>query len=121
MPVARAENLFDGIAADLPAELSATLHRAEGLRIERIVSQGHASPPGFWYDQAEHEWVLVLQGAAELQFAGDATPVKLAAGSYLFIPAHAKHRVSATSATEKTVWLAIHYRPGKTDRPAGPA
>ena len=30
---------------------------ALGLRIERIVSEGHVSPEGFWYDQDEPEWV----------------------------------------------------------------
>jgi hypothetical protein len=55
-------NLFNGIPSDLPEELFATLHQARGLRIERIVSQSHASPSGFWYDQDENEWVIVLQG-----------------------------------------------------------
>jgi hypothetical protein len=29
---------------------------AEGLRIERNVSNEQASPPSFWYDQASSEW-----------------------------------------------------------------
>ena len=81
----------------------------KGLRIERIVSQGHASPPGFWYDQDEHEWVVVLQGSATIQLEGDSEPMNLQAGAYLNIPVHARHRVVSTSPTEKTIWLAISY------------
>ncbi|MBN1395020.1 MAG: cupin domain-containing protein [Pirellulales bacterium] len=103
------ENLFDAVPAELPEELFTTLHRSNCLRIERIVSHGHASAPGFWYDQDEHEWVIVLRGAAVIELAGD-EPVELRPGSYLNIPAHAKHRVASTSRTERTVWLAIHYR-----------
>ena len=102
-------NFFNNIPDDLPEELFTTLHHAKGLRIERIVSQGHASPLGFWYDQDEHEWLIVLQGGATIQFEGDAEPVQLERGAYLNIPAHRRHRVVSTSPTEKTIWLAIHY------------
>jgi cupin 2 domain-containing protein len=105
----KSENLFSGIPANLPEELFTTLHQAGSLRIERIVSQGHASPPEFWYDQDEHEWVIVLQGSAIVQSEGDSEPVELQPGSYLNVPAHTRHRVVSTSPTEKTVWLAIHY------------
>jgi cupin 2 domain-containing protein len=105
----KVENLFDGIPDNLPDELFTRLHQAKGLRIERIVSQGQASPAGFWYDQEESEWVVVLQGYATIQFEDEPEPMELQAGSYLNIPAHAKHRVVSTSLTEKTVWLAIHY------------
>ena len=40
---------------------------APGLRVERIVSTGQASPPGLWYDQDRAEWVLVLSGSAGLR------------------------------------------------------
>ena len=106
----RPANLFDGIPETLPEELFTPLHQAKGLRIERIVSHGHLSPPGFWYDQDESEWVVVLQGSATIQFEGESEPVKLQTGAYLNIPAHTRHRVVSTSPTEKTVWLAIHYR-----------
>ena len=104
-----AKNLRDGIPAELPEELLTTILRGDGLRIERIVSQGQSSPPGFWYDQEENEWVIVLEGSAALQFEGDVEPIKLERGSYLMIPAHARHRVVRTDPTQKTVWLAIHY------------
>jgi cupin 2 domain-containing protein len=103
------ENLFSGIPSDLSEELFTTIHSAKRFRIERIISQGQASPPGFWYDQEEHEWVIVLRGSAVIQLEDQAEPVKLQPGSYLNIPAHARHQVVATSATEETVWLAVFY------------
>lgn len=104
-----APSVFNGIPTEIRDELFTTLHEVQGVRIERIVSEGHRSPEGFWYDQAEHEWVIVLQGKAAVQFEGDAEPVELGPGSYLNIAAHKWHRVSWTSAAEKTVWLAVHY------------
>ena len=104
-----ASNLFDGIRADLPEEVFTAIHRAKGFRVERIVSQGQSSPEGFWYDQDEHELVIVLEGSAAIQFEGDPEPVELQRGSYLNIPAHTRRRVVRTSPTERTVGLAIHY------------
>jgi cupin 2 domain-containing protein len=105
-----ADNLFDDIPARLPEELAATILQAGSLRIQRIVSQGQASRPGFWYDQDDNEWVVVLEGGAAVEFEGHAEPVELRQGSYLNIPAHARHRVVWTDPNRKTVWLAIHYR-----------
>ena len=65
---------------------------------------------GFWYDQDDSEWVLLLAGSAAVQFEGEARPRLLTPGSYLNIPAHARHRVLATDCAAKTVWLAVHYR-----------
>jgi cupin 2 domain-containing protein len=79
------------------------------VRIERIVSTGQASPPGFWYDQPWTEWVLLLAGAAGLLFEDEPTPRPLKAGDYLLIPAGQRHRVEWTDATQPTVWLAVHY------------
>jgi len=104
-------NLFDGIPPDLPEELTQTLLGESQFRIERIVSLGHASPEGFWYDQDGHEWVLLLQGAARLTIEGDG-PVDLRPGSYVNIPAHRRHRVDWTEPGRPTVWLAIHYGDG---------
>ena len=101
-------NLLDDLPADLPEELLQTLLTAPGIRIERIVSQGHRSPDGFCYDQDTHEWVLLIRGAARLRFEGEA-PIELTAGSYLNIPAHRRHRVEWTDPNQPTIWLAIHY------------
>lgn len=79
------------------------------LRLERIVSEGHASPPGFWYDQDEHEWVTLVSGAATLEVEGRG-PVDLLPGSSHLLPARTRHRVASTSQTESTVWLALFFR-----------
>lgn len=91
----------------LPKELCETLLQTANLRIERIVSHGHASPAGFWYDQPEGEWVLLLAGAARLEF--DDKKLDLQPGDYVNIPAHQRHRVAWTTPDEPTVWLAIFY------------
>lgn len=80
------------------------------LRIERIVSTGQASPPGFWYDQEEHEWVLLLAGRAGLRFEDEDEERELVPGDPVLIPAHARHRVEWTADDEPTIWLAIFYR-----------
>jgi cupin 2 domain-containing protein len=100
-------NIFEDIPANSPEELFATLLDADGVRVERIVSRGHASPDGFWYDQDRHEWVMVLKGAARLQFAEET--VEMRPGDCVNIPAHRKHRVEWTTPDEPTVWLAVHY------------
>lgn len=103
-------NLFADVPAPLPAELQQTLVDRPGVRIERIVSHGHASPAGFWYDQAEHEWVAVLQGAARLRFEDQAEAVKLRPGDFVNIAAHRRHRVEWTTPDEPTIWLAVFYQ-----------
>jgi cupin 2 domain-containing protein len=105
-----AHNILAGIPAHLPEEVCTTILQADALRIERIVSQGQVSPPGFWYDQEESELVIVLEGSAAVQFEDNADPMELRRGSYLNIPAHARHRVAWTDPNQETVWLAIHYR-----------
>jgi cupin 2 domain-containing protein len=100
-------NLFANLPKDLPEELVNVILESQNLRIERIVSLGQSSPEGFWYDQDEHEWVVVLQGAARLQLE-DKT-IDLAPGDFINLPAHTKHRVEWTKPDEKTVWLAVFY------------
>ena len=86
-----------------------TLLTRPGLRIERIVSRGQASPPGFWYDQAEGEWVLLLAGAARLRFADEPEPRLLNPGDKLDIAPHRRHRIDWTDPATPTVWLAVFY------------
>ena len=100
-------NLFADLPAHLPDELISTLLDAADVRIERIVSHGHASPEGFWYDQPQAEWVIVLKGAARVQF--EAGTVEMKPGDFMNIPAHKKHRVDWTTPDEPTVWLAVHF------------
>ena len=103
-------NLFADIPAHLPEELLQTLLARTHFRIERIVSQGQASPEGVWYDQNEHEWVLLVKGAARLRFEDHATPVDMKPGSFINIPAHRRHRVEWTDPHQPTIWLAVHYQ-----------
>jgi cupin 2 domain-containing protein len=103
-------NVFADIPANLPGEQIVSLFTTANVRIERIVSHGHSSPPGFWYDQGEAEWVIVLEGAATLLFDGESAPRTLRRGDYLHIPAHARHRVISTDAVMPTVWLAVHAK-----------
>ena len=100
-------NLLAQIPTSLPQELLQTLLERPGLHIERIISHGHASPPDFWYDQEQHEWVLLLQGAARVQF--EERTVELLPGDYLYIPAHQRHRVAWTTPEQTTIWLAIFF------------
>ena len=101
------KNILDDLPDHLPKELVQILVRAADVRIERIISLGHASPADFWYDQPQHEWVIVLKGAARLQFQ-DST-VELKVGDFINIPAFKKHRVDWTTPDEPTVWLGVRY------------
>ena len=102
-------NLFAEIPATLAVELEQTLATGNGMRVERIVSRGHCSPPGFWYDQSDDEWVALLKGEARLRFEAGDRVVHLRAGDYVNIPAHEKHRVDWTAEGCDTVWLAVFY------------
>lgn len=100
-------NIFDDLPQNMPKEVVQTLIRAADVRIERIISHGHASPTNFWYDQAQSEWVIVLKGAARLEFEDGI--VEMNVGDFVNIPAFKKHRVDWTTPDEPTVWLGIRY------------
>ncbi|MFL5339113.1 MAG: hypothetical protein ACJ8F7_03015 [Gemmataceae bacterium] len=105
-------NLFAGIPAELPAELIEVLWRSGPARVERIVSRGHATPPGEWFDQDTDEWVVLLTGAAGLRIDGRSDVVMLRPGDHLLLPARRRHRVEWTAADVETVWLAVHISAG---------
>jgi cupin 2 domain-containing protein len=100
-------NLFAGLPHHIPEELVTTLVAAGSVRVEWIVSTGHTSPSGYWYDQPQSEWVVLLTGAARVRF--DDGEVELRPGDHLTIPAHRRHRVEWTAQDGPTVWLAVHY------------
>lgn len=107
------DNLYAKLPpADTPEELFTTLLEEPGLIVRRIVSTGQSSPPDFWYDQADAEWVVLLSGEAKLRFADESQAHHLRPGDYLDIAPGQRHRVDWTSPDEPTVWLAIH-RPAK--------
>ena len=103
-------NLLGQIPTQLPEELFQILVSGVGMRIERIVSKGHVSPPGYWYEQPENEWVMVVKGEATLRFEKDDRIVHLAEGNYVNIEAHERHRVEWTRENVETVWLAVFYQ-----------
>ena len=101
-------NIYKEIPKDLNQEIIETLISSESIKIERIISNGQASPPGFYYDQCQNEWVILLKGQASIKYeSGD--EILLSEGDYLNIPAHVKHRVEWTMANTKNIWLAIFY------------
>jgi cupin 2 domain-containing protein len=105
-------NLLAGLPAPLADERFEQLLSGGAFRLERIVSQGQASPPGFWYDQPQDEWVLLLQGSAGLSFAAEEQSIILRSGDCLLIPARQRHRVEWTDPQVPTVWLALHFAAG---------
>jgi cupin 2 domain-containing protein len=103
------KNLFEALPVPGTEEAFDVLLARPGLKLERIVSNGHASPPGFWYDQPQDEWVLVVAGAARLRLEDEPEPRVLGPGDCLDIAAHRRHRIEWTHPDEPTVWLALHY------------
>lgn len=104
-------NIYKSIPEQLPDELFETLHQNPRLKLERIVSEGHVTPGGEWFDQEWDEWVILLSGSATLGFESEREFCDMLPGDYVFIPAHCRHRVERTDAKEKTVWLALHIQP----------
>jgi len=100
---------FDPAACD-DGERFDVLAELPGCRIERIVSAGQRTPDGEWYDQAGDEWVVLIQGEAELSFA-DGRRLCMMPGDHVLIPAHVRHRVENTSTQPPSVWLAVHVDP----------
>jgi len=103
------KSLLADIPENLPEEMLQTICSGNNVNIERIISRGHSSPPGFWYDQEKNEFVLVLQGKAGLSLEEEKEVLVLEPGDYLNIPARVKHRVEWTDPRQDTVWLAVHY------------
>ena len=100
-------NIFTNLPQKQTEESWETILEGQGYRLERICSQGHTSPPDFWFDRNHGEWVILLSGAARLQFEEE-EEIKLVPGDYLFIHPHERHRVTWTSPDEVTVWLALN-------------
>ena len=100
-------NLFS-VPADLPhGELFERLAGSGDVLVERIVSSGQSTPDGEWLVGERDEWVVLLQGDAELAF--DDSTAALRPGDHVLIPAGSRHRVERTSVDPPCVWLAVHY------------
>ena len=109
-------NLFTCPAGDLGQEVFEQLLQGDDFTLERIVSRGHATPAGQWYDQDRDEWVVLLSGAATIRFEQDRDALEMRKGDYIFIPAHQRHRVEWTDPEQTTVWLALHCRSTKESK-----
>jgi len=103
-------NLFHSLPDAKIEEVIATLLEGEHFRIERIISEGQATPPGEWFDQDTDEWVILLQGSAGLLFDNTGEITVMRPGDYVLIPSHVRHRVEWTDTTQKTIWLAVHIK-----------
>lgn len=107
MPVTKA-NLFESIPRSIHGEWVERLAGRGNVRIERIITRALVSPPGFWYDQNDTEWVLLIQGGAKLLFDDDSL-IELKPGDHIIIPPHARHRVEWTEPGKDTLWLTVFY------------
>ena len=103
------KNIFSDIQKHVPDEILENILQTDQFKIERIISRGHSTADGKWYDQDRNEWVMVLKGSAGLLFEGNDKAVIMKTGDYINIPAHRKHRVEWTEPEEETIWLAVHY------------
>jgi len=102
-------NLFAALPpSPPPAERLDVLWRSPAVRVERIVSWGHATAPGAWYDQPADEWVALLSGAARLRIEGRDAILELRPGDWVLLPAGVRHRVEWTDPATPSVWLAVH-------------
>ena len=103
-------NLFDDIPRSaLPSERVDVVLDTPSVRLERIISLGHATPRGEWYDQARDEWVVVLRGRARVRIEGEAEDRALGVGDHLLLPAHVRHRVEWTDPSGPTIWLTMFF------------
>ncbi len=102
-------NLYKELPPGSFGEWIQPIAETPSVRVERIVSRGQASPPGFWYDQDMNEYVVVIQGKARLRVQGIEDAIELATGDYISLPAHCRHRVEWTDPAQTTIWLAVHF------------
>lgn len=100
-------NLFVSLPAAKRAEAFTELLAKPGVRIERIVSRGQATPEDSPMVQPRDEWVVLLAGTAGLRIENSAE-VDLRPGDHVTIAAGQKHWVTRTSTDEPAVWLAVH-------------
>ncbi len=100
-------NLFAPLPDAQGGEVFTPLLERGGVRIERIVSHGQATPPDAPFLQDADEWVVVLRGRAGLRIEGE-DEVTLVPGDHVFIPGGTRHWVTRTDPNVPTLWLAVH-------------
>lgn len=106
-------NFFDIETLGHEEESFSQLFDNQVIKIERIVSRGQASSEGFYYDQEDGEWLIVLEGEAEIGYP-DKTVTHLKKGDTLYLPPHKLHRVNKTS--NPTLWLAVFIKSKKDEQ-----
>lgn len=104
-------NIYSKIPNEFSKELIEEIIEGGKFKLKRIVSRGHVTPKGDWYDQDKDEWVILLKGSADLLIEGETVPISLKPGDHVHFPAHKKHRVERTDPNSETIWLALHYEP----------
>ena len=107
-------NLFSGIPNGIKEEVFETLLRMDSFSLERIISHGQVTPQGQWLKQEANEWVVLLSGSAKIVFEDREDVLIMKPGDYVHVPAQRRHRVEWTDSEQTTVWLALHYKPGKS-------
>jgi cupin 2 domain-containing protein len=100
-------NLLSAPVGNFSEELVEQVAVGEGVAIERIVSAGQATPAGEWLEQERDEWVVLLEGEAELAYE-DGSRLRLGSGDHVLIPAGERHRVEWTRTEPPCIWLAVH-------------
>lgn len=103
------KNMLITLPTDLSKEVTEILCSGKNVRIERIISKGQVSEAGFWYDQSESEWVMLVSGEAIVEFENPARKVSLKSGDYVLILPNERHRVDWTDPEKETIWLAVFY------------
>ncbi|MCP9772953.1 Nif11 domain/cupin domain-containing protein [Synechococcus sp. Tobar12-5m-g] len=103
-----APNLLASPCPEEGQERTERLLEAPGLLLERIHSCAYS---GGWQEQPGSEWVMVLSGSAQLQFADEASPRQLREGDTVLIAPGRRHRVVATDPAPGTLWLTLTWTP----------
>jgi hypothetical protein len=103
----KVDNLLTKLPAATRAEAFTELLARPGVRVERIVSRGQATPANQPMVQAQDEWVVLIEGAAGLRIE-DSDEVTLRAGDHVWIARGQKHWVTWTAKDRPSVWLAVH-------------
>jgi cupin 2 domain-containing protein len=97
----RPNNLYNQISPDENTEVFTTLFQNDSIKIESIRSW--LKTPGEIYNQEQDEWVILLEGEAELEI--DNQIIILKKGDNFLVPKHTIHRVLST--TKNALWIGV--------------
>ena len=100
-------NLLSNIPLSSNEEIFETITQNDNIKIERIVSYGQTTQKDFWYEQEDDEFVVILEGSAQILY-DDGEIFDLKKGDSLYINALQKHQVVYTK--NPTIWLAVFIK-----------